>query len=376
MKALTGVPPRDKMGRLVKREKLINTTHSEFMLRCICPELMARGSREGISNRREVALGQRRETGIGKRTLYGRSIIMNRTRGFTLIELLVVIAIIALLMSILAPALGKAKKSAEDALCKANLHQWGLMWKHYVDHYERLPNKKRGYFAKRGTLDAGDGESGDDWGMTYWWKEIFAGSFNEAGLFGSPSPPPPPWTVGSPIDKTLQKMLLCPSAKKTGSAQGISRPEGAENPYMAWDDIDDQFNYYAKFSYSLNLFVANESDDNYWKTIYAKGGQYAPIIMDGQWKDSEVYPSDNPPEHEYDNWSPGRQEMRRFCIKRHGRYNVNGVFMDLSVKSCTVKELWMLRWHKNWPAGTAHLPNFDFEAPWMSDVPDPALTWW
>lgn len=60
--------------------------------------------------------------------------------GFTLIELLVVVAIIALLISILLPALGNARAQAKDALCRSNLHQLSLANNYYADdNLGRLP---------------------------------------------------------------------------------------------------------------------------------------------------------------------------------------------------------------------------------------------
>jgi prepilin-type N-terminal cleavage/methylation domain-containing protein/prepilin-type processing-associated H-X9-DG protein len=61
--------------------------------------------------------------------------------GFTLIELLIVIAIIALLTTILAPALGKMRAAARRSHCQGNLHAAGVGFRMYLDrNRERMPN--------------------------------------------------------------------------------------------------------------------------------------------------------------------------------------------------------------------------------------------
>lgn len=116
--------------------------------------------------------------------------------GFTLVELLVVIAIIALLMSILMPALRRVKMQAEEVKCKANLRQVGLiMFMFFQDEDFKMPDVWTAQDAPNHHLWTPDGLEStpryDPWGTTNtydaYWGTWFNSYVKDIDIFGCPA---------------------------------------------------------------------------------------------------------------------------------------------------------------------------------------------
>ena len=108
------------------------------------------------------------------------------TTGFTLIELLVVIAIIAVLLSILMPAMRKVKEIARESACKSNLRNIGLVVQMYLDDYERrIPWTQN---ANQHLWHTADGVNYLQPGSTNsYWGLFYIDYIKETKIFGCPS---------------------------------------------------------------------------------------------------------------------------------------------------------------------------------------------
>lgn len=270
-----------------------------------------------------------------------------KSRGFTLIELLVVIAIIAVLMAILMPALQRVRKQARGAVCLAHLKQWGLIWSMYFDdHNGKMPDVQSGLGTQGG------------WHRGFW------------------------VTVLAPQWEKRPEILLCPSAKKTGT-----RTQGSYDIIGSYDQAYNQgrYNYRGRdgellenvmCSYGMNLFASSTPVD-----VQGRPKQYhfqnqnqvrrtgeIPVFVDAMWRGGgPSYDEERdyiPHPRENGGWTGYGYEMQHFAMDRHGG-GVNVLFLDGSAKKVRVRKLWGLLWHEGYDQRRAERFDESFWPEWM-----------
>jgi prepilin-type N-terminal cleavage/methylation domain-containing protein/prepilin-type processing-associated H-X9-DG protein len=242
-----------------------------------------------------------------------RKPVMRGVKGFTLIELLMVISIIVLLMTLLLPTLHRAKRLANAVACQSNLHQWGVAFSMYT-------NDNNGYF--------------------------FRGQYSHV-RDDSPLSPIRPYCDSNDL-------FLCPmAAKPKKTPLDMTRPKFLQlgDKFSAWcyGGIEEGTWY---GSYDLNRWIMDGAgrdnrlwmhETEYWRKSHVKGATNIPVYLDS------ASPTDDGPDHftsppQFDGQPPSRA-MWSYCINRHNGY-VNCLFMDWSVRKVGLKELWTLKWSK------------------------------
>jgi len=266
-----------------------------------------------------------------------RIVAADGKNAFTLIELLVVIAIIALLISMLMPALSKAKDQARAALCMSNLHELGIVCGMYTaDNKGRMPHLRD-----------------FDW-VT------------------------PLYQYHGKIE-----LLRCPSASKPYYVPTYNEElvGGKFRAWAKWRDYNqDGQEEIVIGSYGINMFIGEyekdeRADELLWKTTIMKDAAYVPVLSDSAEDEDTPTIFDEPPEYDgqiYGRPSRNIHEMRDRCINRHQR-NINVLFADWDVNKVTLKKLWRLKWHRRWTKemNERGLPtSWNDPAHWMFTYPD------
>jgi len=265
---------------------------------------------------------------------------MEGKKAFTLVELLVVIAIIALLMSILMPALARVRKQAKTVMCQTNLKQWAPCFSMYAD--QNNGSYMVGFIGNPSTIPE------------HYWMEVLRTCYQEGDL------------------------RLCPTATKPGTELGLGEFGHGGGPFSAWGIslgswpplVEGDYGSYGWNGYCANppsgYGIWNQRGDDWnWRRADVKGAGNIPLLLDHQWIDCWPHHDNEPPEFDAQPWNTTSQ-MGRFTISRHDGY-LNYLFLDYSVRKVGLKEAWTLKWNRQ----------FDLQGPWTiaggaesSDWPD------
>ena len=146
---------------------------SSFLYRAAVPK--AKAVRSAVDERLHVGLPVREGRGRHERPRCRNrrpTGSLRRRRclhGFTLVELVVVIAIIALLVSILLPAVERGREAAERISCASNMRQYGLASRVYSVEYNQIPWFHRYFYPSDNR---------------YWWNVIFEDVGGESATTG------------------------------------------------------------------------------------------------------------------------------------------------------------------------------------------------
>ncbi len=210
-----------------------------------------------------------------------------KVRDFTLIELLVVIAIIAILASMLLPALSKARASAQGAKCLSNIKQIGLGVAMYTgDFNDSLPMQQPSYAADVEQTDTsypgknykGGIYTGDGWHQT--WMDLIHPYTGSIALFRCPAGKYDQWCPSYGYNSDASGWTFGGATTK-GAPAKVTAFKNPSN-FITHIDFGSTYNKMEPYYFYIVVTPSNSSYTDFYSRTFVHGGNSASTLyVDG-----------------------------------------------------------------------------------------------